>query len=65
MAIDMYVHTYSTYVYIVLALQTSISAYNYLLMYILVCECTYVMSEVNFLCMHLHHHSSSLILVCI
>ena len=34
-------------------------------MYVLVCECTYVMSEVNFLCMHLHHHGSSLILVCI
>ena len=38
MAIDMYVHTYSTYMYIVLALQTSISAYNYLLIYL----CTYL-----------------------
>ena len=62
-----YVHTYSTYVCIVLAFLTFISAYNSLLIYLCTYLCvnirTYVMSEVNFLCMYLHLDGNSVILV--
>ena len=47
--VRIYIHTYSTYMYIVLALQTPISAFNYSLIYL----CMYLCVSILMQCMNL------------
>ena len=67
MAVDMYIHTVHTYVYIVLALQTSISACNYLIIYFYMYLCVnilmYCLKLISYAHIHLHLHANCVILV--
>ena len=67
MAVDMYIHTVHTYVHIVLALQTTISACNYLLiyfyMYLYVNMLRYCLKLISYAHIHLHLLANCVILV--